>query len=591
MRAVRSTRSAELALAFVVYGLIAVAASWPLARDFSTWLLGDVPYDQRHAIWILWHTKEALLGRQPLFSLDLLFYPHGISTLVDGVGPVSGLLALPFWWLPSSGASNSAVAAYNGATWLGFALSGVCMYALARFGVKTDRFIAFFAGLLFMMWPSHMVSLYGHLEKAFVGLLPLNVLAAIYAYDPARSRGWLIAPGVALLAILLHNANQFTFALLAIMLIAVVGFLTRVMRERRERGQHDGSSDASGGSRSYATRVVIAGLLAIVVTGPLLVALARLTRDPNMEVRMGIHAAYYSPDLLQLFVPSIHQAVGGRLMYPEYHNVVFDFTRMSILESLTARKGWYGSGIETAVTIPIVRPGVWLLIGAAFSILALGPVLRVAGLVTIPLPFRLLVKFPGFDVMRTPGRYMMIASVGFTIAAAFGLAALMKRAPNRRRATIIGVAATLIVLVECWPRVWLQHVPVPVPDFYTQIARDDDRFAILDLPSGRWRTDRASAYMYYQLTHGRPIAWGYLSRQFIKFPVDGLMGILDWHKHAQELFGTRRPETTSDRFNSPPEEAQSYLFLRKAFANDRPVVDDELVTVYRIDSSGSSKPR
>ena len=231
MTAVRHAR--ELTFAFLIYGLVALAATWPLARDFSTWLLGDVPYDQRHTIWILWHTKEALLGRQPFFSADLLYYPHGISTLVDGVGPVSGLLALPFWYLPSSISSNSAVAAYNGAAWLGFTLSGVCMYALARVGVKMDRFVAFFAGLLFMMWPSHAISLYGHLEKAFVGLLPLTVLAAIFAYDPARSRGWLIAPGVMLLATLLHNANQFTFALLAIVLMAVAGFVTRTMPGRR----------------------------------------------------------------------------------------------------------------------------------------------------------------------------------------------------------------------------------------------------------------------------------------------------------------------------------------------------------------------
>ena len=341
MRPLRPTRDAllESASAFVLYGLLTLAVSWPLAREFSTWILGDVPYDQRHTIWILWHTKEALLGRQPLFTADLLYYPHGISMLVDGVGPVSGLLALPFWWLPASLSSNSAVAAYNGATWLGFTLSGVCMYALARFGVKTDRFTAFFAGLLFMMWPSHVVSLYGHLEKVFVGLLPLNVLAAIFAYDPARSRGWLIAPGVTLLAVLLHNANQFTFALLAIALIGAAGFITRLR--------------SAGAWRPYLTRVVIAGILAIVVTGPLLFALARVTRDQNMIVKLGSLVAYYSPDLLHLFVPSIHQAVGGRVMYPDYHITVFDFTRRSILESLTPSKGWYGSGIETAVTIPL----------------------------------------------------------------------------------------------------------------------------------------------------------------------------------------------------------------------------------------------
>jgi hypothetical protein len=628
MTAVRHAR--DLTFAFVLYGLVALAATWPLARDFSTWLLGDVPYDQRHTIWILWHTKEALLGRQPFFTADLLYYPHGISTLVDGVGPVSGLLALPFWYLPSSISSNSAVAAYNGATWLGFALSGVCMFALARFGVKMDRAIAFFAGLLFMMWPSHAISLYGHLEKAFVGLLPLTVLAAIFAYDPARSRAWLIAPGLMLLATLLHNANQFTFALLAIVLIGVAGFITRLMARQMPQPHR--------AWRPYATRVIVAGVLAILITGPLVLALARVTRDPNMDVKLGAQARFYSPDLLHLIVPSIHQAIGGRVVYPEYHVAISDLTRRSIFESLTARKNWYGSGIETAVNIPIAaivlmffayraRAGVWLwlMLGAVFAILALGPVLLVAGRKTIPMPFSLLAMLPGFDVMRTPGRFMMMASVGFSIAAALGLASLiapahaqaLAHAPNRRRAILIGAFATLIVLAECWPRFWLQHVPPPVPAFYTQIARAgdgshaasasaDDHFAVLDLPAGRWSADNGSAYMYYQLTHRRPIAWGYLSRQFVKYPIDGVMGILDqanapdavgtrqrlaqlgyryvvWHKRAAELFATRRPDT-SVRFQVPPTEAQSYLFLRKAFADDRPVIDDDLVTVYRIDA-------
>jgi hypothetical protein len=109
MRPIRPTRDAllECASAFVLYGLLTLAVSWPLAREFSTWMLGDVPYDQRHTIWILWHTKEALLGRQPLFTADLLYYPHGISTLVDGVGPFSGLLAFPFWWLPTTARRGS----------------------------------------------------------------------------------------------------------------------------------------------------------------------------------------------------------------------------------------------------------------------------------------------------------------------------------------------------------------------------------------------------------------------------------------------------------------------------------------------------
>ena len=34
------------------YLALALAASWPLARDFATYTVGDVHYDERHAIWV-----------------------------------------------------------------------------------------------------------------------------------------------------------------------------------------------------------------------------------------------------------------------------------------------------------------------------------------------------------------------------------------------------------------------------------------------------------------------------------------------------------------------------------------------------------
>ena len=152
------------------YTTLALGLTWPMVRDFSSRIIGEVWFDQRHSIWMLWHVKEALLGRQALFEAELLYYPNGISTLVDGVGPLSGLLALPFWpWGP--------VAAYNGALLVGFILTACCMYFLARYA-SLDRVSAFVTGALFMLWPIHVVAVYGHLEKAFMGLLPLNVAAA-----------------------------------------------------------------------------------------------------------------------------------------------------------------------------------------------------------------------------------------------------------------------------------------------------------------------------------------------------------------------------------------------------------------------------
>jgi hypothetical protein len=221
------------------------------------------------------------------------------------------------------------------------------------------------------------------------------------------------------------------------------------------------------------------------------------------------------------------------------------------------------------------------------------------------LPYAVMRRVPGLDVMRTPGRFMMMASVGFALAAGVGLRTLGERYPRHRRLLLCGAAA--IVLLECWPRPWRQMALPRVPEFYRQLAHEPGRFGVLDLPDG-WggATGRASAYLYYQLVHRQPIAWAYLSRSYLRFPIDGLDGLwsgdaavaaatrqrlrtlgyryIVWHKHAEELFAQR---TITASGESAPHgagaPATSNAFLRGAFAHDRPIVDDDLVTVFRVE--------
>jgi len=168
-----STRLAIRAAVPFAYLALAIAASWPLARDFATYTVGDVHYDERHAIWMLWYTAQALAGRVSWPDTTHLLWPHGISVLVDGVGPLNGLLALPFWpW--------GAAAAFNGTALAGIALSGWCLYALAR-AIGLARGPAFVAGALFLLWPMHLISITGHLEKLFLGMLPLIFMPGLGA--------------------------------------------------------------------------------------------------------------------------------------------------------------------------------------------------------------------------------------------------------------------------------------------------------------------------------------------------------------------------------------------------------------------------
>ena len=77
----------------------------------------------------------------------------------------------------------------------------------------------------------------------------------------------------------------------------------------------------------------------------------------------------------------------------------------------------------------------WIVFGLAFAVLCLGPRLRVGGVVTgMRLPYVVRQRVPGLDVMRTPGRFMLLGSVGFALAAGVGLDAVLRRRPRHAAA-------------------------------------------------------------------------------------------------------------------------------------------------------------
>ena len=579
-------------LAPLGYLALAIAASWPLARDFATYTIGDVHYDERHAIWVLWYTARALAGEVTWPETTHLLWPHGISVLVDGVGPLNGVLALPFWpWGPA--------AAFNGVALLGLALSGWCLYALAR-GIGLPRGPAWVAGALYLLWPIHLIALTGHLEKLFIGMLPLTLLAGLRAFDPARHRAWLAAPGLALLGALLQNGNQFVFAALG---VGLLGAQTWWAAPAAERGLR-------------LRRMVAAGALSVAICAPLLWAIVAVMRDPTLAVALGEQTRYYSPDALSLVLPSPFQRAGTWLFPSHMH--LRNYVWASTLPGLNPTPDWYGTGLETSVTIPLTAvvlgavawrdrdARLWLVFGGVFALLCLGPRLRIAGVATIvPLPYDLLQQVPGLDVMRTPGRFMLLGSVGFALAAGIGLSALARRRPGAAPA-VVAIAA-LVAAGECWPKTWAQTALPPVPDFYTRLASDPTPGAVLDLPHGWYnRSDRASAYMFYQLTHGKPIAWSYLSRYHVAFPNPGLDGLWQrgvkagpdvrrrlaaygfryvvFHKYSGMFVGGRVETGMLAQPWGPPTPREREPLLRDAYAGEPPIYEDALVMVWPLDA-------
>jgi hypothetical protein len=147
--------------------------------------------------------------------------------------------------------------------------------------------------------------------------------------------------------------------------------------------------------------------------------------------------------------------------------------------------------------------------------LALGPFLRVAGVVTlIPLPWAVLRYLPLVGEARMPQRFVVVVMMGVAVLFAAALIALGRRFPARRRTILIVVSAALILELLPVPRTL--HV-VKVPDVHRVIAADPAPVRVLELPYGirdglSSDGDYSPTAQVFQIVHGKPLLNGYLSR-------------------------------------------------------------------------------
>src|SRR5262249_37296922 len=151
------------------------------------------------------------------FSTSLLYYPQGVTLLLHYIGPVLGLLALPFWGLGTEAAYNATLLTAN-------VLTAYAMYLLAR-GLNFSRPISLFAGVVFLAAPITLSGLLGHADRVFAALLPLVILTTYHALHPKRPVWWVLIAAGTLLLTALHNGYQFAYAALALGFSVIATFL------------------------------------------------------------------------------------------------------------------------------------------------------------------------------------------------------------------------------------------------------------------------------------------------------------------------------------------------------------------------------
>lgn len=551
-------------LALLGYACVALAFAWPLPMHLWTALPGEMSGDTGVYLWNLWVFRHAIVAHRemPFFTLEILSLAPAMPLTLQNYTTLANVIAFPL--LPLLGI----VATFNVLVIASGVVAAYSMFVCAR-RLTGDTTASWVAGLAFGFSPFMSARATEHFSLIQTAPLPLFVMlferlhfrptfrvaaaagitvACALLCDPYYAVYCLLigAFAIAYSAILIRRGplqfRPYRGALaLDVVLVCLAGLIAGVL--------------VGGGRRIeiFTIRISMTRLYTPVLLFTVL-ALARLwlvvrprvswvfpTRLPSLRAMVVAGAAcavLLSPvlsallgavgesqwsrptvlwrssapglDLFALFVPNpLHPwfghffAEGARLMPGGFVENIGSIP-WTLIAVLVGAAAWAGRGL----------PRYWIAFTALFASLALGPFIRVGGVMTyVPTPWTLLRYLPVIGAARMPPRMMALVMLGLSVLLAFALRELRGRV--RHHAAFTAVVAGALIF-EMLPAPRALH-SAEVPSVNRIIAADPRPVRVVNLPFGlrdglSSHGNANAAGQYFQTVHEKQLLGGYMSR-------------------------------------------------------------------------------
>ncbi len=559
--------------ALILYTLLALALTWPLAAHFTSHVPGD-GIDDPALAWNLWWIKARLVDQlvPDIFHADWMFFPIGINLGFYTLTPLNGLLSIPLQ------TSLTLVVANNLLLLSSFILSGYGAFLLARWvlaGTKephpgkvreraeasshpitqSPTFLpALFAGLVYAFaGPKLFYASLGQFNIASSQWIPFAVLAMLRmaGTPPEQKAGkWVFLAG---LFLTFQAWAELTYASFLVLFAGLL-FAWKLLETLLAR-------DAPGSVpvTALVTRFAGLGLLFVLGLAPFLWAMVPdLLREGDFFASGGGFADVFSADLLGYLMPTrLHPLFGEWVASRAFPNdkgqqITLGYTVLvlSVLGGvgLIRRRGWRGL--------------FWPLAGLLFGWLTLGDVVRWNGQPTgIPGPFALIRRLPFFSGNRYPSRYSVMLLLSAAMLAGCALHWGMRKghaegtggtdtkdgrqktkdgfldvesdskspvSPSPVSVSILNLRASSLGVFLALAALFLfEHISIPLPlnDFrvpaiYRTLQAQPGDVTLLELPTG-WRNGARvlgrshvliMMQQWYQTVHGKRRLGGNTSR-------------------------------------------------------------------------------
>ena len=429
-----------------VFVVLTLILTWPVASFLGNRIPGTATwaFDESTFGWNIWYFKHALLDlRSSPLHTELIWYPLGIDLILYTFNFFNAIIALPLLL-----AANVPLAS-NVTVLLATVLSGFGAYLLTlyvlRFTFHVSRFTsnaqhstfnvqpstsfrlaALLAGIIYAFASNRAIyTALGHYNFSTTQWLPFYALYLLKTLREPKPKNAVLAGFFLALAAL----TDMTFAALLAMFTLIVLLVSwRELTARR---------DAVRG-------LLLAGAVAAIIWAPVLVPIAREFVTGNYGVSGWGESVKLSADAVGLVTPTdLNPLVNDRRTGSD--------TWPAALRAVEEGKGRFGD-INTVflgfVTLALAvigaitarrRLAAWIWTALVFGILALGPLLQIAGRyrfsldnllpegVTLPLPFTLLHFLPFISANRAPNRNSTILMLALAVLAGYGAAWLLGR--------------------------------------------------------------------------------------------------------------------------------------------------------------------
>jgi len=467
----------------LVWGLAALAVTFPLVLHPTATLLGDGAIDVWNHAWGYWYVAEAI-GRGVLpWRTALVGGPEGgILYFIDTPG---ALAMLPVSWLVGP------ALAYNLALLLRVALTGLAAQLLAEEIAGPDdatrRAAGWLAGAAAITMPFLLAELRNGIgEVCATQWLILTLWAAARALRRGGLRAWLLVG-------LLQGVTSvvtFYYGLASAIAVASLVLLDLLTRARRRTLPSPGELLTMAAAALPALALVVPHWLAFRASLSSPDALIR--REEELNLRLMAHNAV---DPRVFVTPGHFQSVDLAGLYGEPF-VHTGYLRLTVV------------ALTLAALVLLPRSRRWGVVLVVSLIAALGPYLwwggdwvRIGGM-PLSLPFEWIRRLLPQVAITHPLR-LGLAGQGIAAALA-GLGAARLLASRGRAAVALAgalvVAEGLFGSAATWP---IPRAEAAVPDVYA----DAPPGMVLDLPAEVGTGMETSRYFWFQTVHGRPIPY------------------------------------------------------------------------------------